>query len=175
MQSTRGIATASKNTIQGTKEKKKDLRVVLFGIIGVFNTLFDLVLYVIFNNLTGSIIIANIIATTAAIIGSYILNSRYTFKFKKWTPKSFVLFVVVTIFGLWVMQTGIIYALTPIINHLLKNTWPPANSFGHIVKTVLPKLIATGVTFIWNFMWYNKVIFKNDTNSEEEAIRAAEL
>lgn len=156
-------------------EKKRDLKFIVFSLIGVFNTLFDLALYVAIYNFTGSIIVANLMATSAALIGSYILNSRITFKSKKWTVKSFALFVAVTVFGLWVLQTGIIYALTPFVNHIPEHIWMHLGGLQHTIKTVVPKLLATVVTFVWNFMWYNKVIFKNDRDHAEEAARAAEL
>jgi putative flippase GtrA len=52
------------------KKQKRDKKVIIFGLIGVFNTLFDMALYVLVQYLTGSIIIANIVATSAALIGS---------------------------------------------------------------------------------------------------------
>lgn len=155
--------------------KKRDLKFIIFSLIGVFNTLFDLVLYVIIYNLTSSIIIANLSATSAALIGSYFLNSHITFKSKKWTFKSFILFVAVTVFGLWVLQTSIIIALAPLFKHVPEHLWHHLGGLEHTAKTVTPKLLATIVTFIWNFIWYNKVIFKHDDDKLEESIRAAEL
>ncbi len=155
--------------------KRRDLKFIIFSLIGVFNTLFDLVLYVVIYNLTNSIIISNIAATSAAMIGSYILNSRITFKAKRWTFKSFALFVAVTVFGLWMLQTGIIYALTPAMNRIPEHLWLNLGPFEHTVKTVAPKLVATAVTFVWNFIWYNKVIFAKDQDHLEESIRAAEI
>lgn len=143
--------------------------------IGVFNTLFDLVLYVFVYDATNSIIIANLVATSAALVGSYILNSRITFKSKKWTAKSFVLFIGVTLTGLWLFQTGMIYALTPVINHIPEHVWRHAGFMEHVAKTTFPKLLAVAITFIWNFLWYNKVIFKDDADRIEEAITSAEL
>jgi putative flippase GtrA len=150
--------------------KKRDLKFIIFSAIGVFNTLFDLALYVVADNLTHSIVISNVLATSAALIGSYFLNSRLTFKSKKWTFKGFALFVVVTIFGLWFLQTGIIYALTPLLHHIPEHIWRKAGGFEHTFKIVVPKLLATAVTFIWNFLWYNKVIFKGESDIEQVAI-----
>ena len=147
--------------------KTRDKKVIIFGLIGVFNTLFDMALYVVVQSLTGSIIIANIVATSAALIGSYILNSKLTFKTRKWTAKSFILFVVVTIFGLWVLQTGVIYLLTPLMNMIPEFLWHLFGPLEHIAKILAPKVIATAVTLVWNFIWYNKVIFKNASAKED--------
>lgn len=151
--------------------KKRDKKVITFAAIGIFNTLFDMALYVVVQQLTGSIIIANIVATSAALIGSYLLNSKLTFKAKKWTVKSFVLFVAVTIFGLWVLQTGVIYLLTPVVGVIPEFLWRLFGPLEEIAKILAPKIAATVVTVVWNFLWYNKVIFK-DKNASEDLIRS---
>ena len=151
--------------------KKRDKKVIMFAAIGIFNTLFDMVLYVLVQYLTGSIIIANIVATSAALIGSYLLNSKLTFKAKKWTAKSFVLFVVVTIFGLWVLQTGVIYLLTPLVGVIPEFLWRLLGPIEDVAKILAPKVVATAVTVVWNFLWYNKVIFK-DKDASEDLLRS---
>jgi putative flippase GtrA len=151
--------------------KKRDKKVIVFAMIGIFNTLFDMALYVVIQQLTGSIIIANIAATSAALIGSYLLNSKLTFKAKKWTVKSFILFVVVTLFGLWVLQTFAIYLLTPVVGVIPEFLWRLVGPLEGIAKILAPKVAATVITVVWNFLWYNKVIFK-DKNPEEDLLRA---
>ncbi len=151
--------------------KKRDKKVIMFAAIGIFNTLFDMALYVLVQYLTGSIIIANIVATSAALIGSYLLNSKLTFKAKKWTAKSFVLFVVVTIFGLWVLQTGVIYLLTPLVGVIPEFLWRLLGPIEDVAKILAPKVVATAVTVVWNFLWYNKVIFK-DKDASEDLLRS---
>jgi putative flippase GtrA len=122
---------------------------------------------VVFYNITQSILIANIIATSAALIGSYFLNSRLTFKSKKWTFKGFALFVAVTIFGLWFLQTGVIYLITPAVHIIPEFLWHILGPLEDTAKVVAPKIIATAVTFVWNFVWYNKVIFKKDSTADQ--------
>lgn len=150
-----------------SEPKKRDLKIVIFSLIGIFNTLFDLFLYVIFFNLTHSILVANVIATSAALIGSYFLNSRLTFKSKKWTIKGFALFVAVTVFGLWFLQTGVIYLITPLVDSIPEFLWHLFGPFEATAKVVAPKIFATVVTFVWNFLWYNKVIFKKESTAEQ--------
>lgn len=151
--------------------EKRDKKVIIFAAIGIFNTVFDMALYVLVQYLTGSIIIANIVATSAALIGSYLLNSKLTFKAKKWTAKSFVLFVVVTIFGLWVLQTGVIYLLTPLVGVIPEFLWRLLGPIEGVAKILAPKVAATAVTVVWNFLWYNKVIFK-DKDAGEDLLRS---
>jgi putative flippase GtrA len=147
--------------------KKRDKKVIIFGLIGIFNTLFDMALYVLVQYLTGSIIIANIAATSAALLGSYFLNSKLTFKTRKWTAKSFILFVVVTLFGLWVLQTIAIILLTPVTNAIPEVLWHLFGPLEHVLKILAPKVLATFITVVWNFLWYNKVIFKDKNPSDD--------
>jgi putative flippase GtrA len=155
----------------GGKKNNERLKFIIFSAIGVFNTLFDIVLYFVLFNLTKSILFANIISTSAALLGSYLLNSKLTFKSKKWNAKSFIGFVVVTLFGLWVLQTAVIYGIAHVITSLRPSYWQHLGSFEHLAKTIIPKLLATVVTFAWNFVWYNKVIFK-DRSVPEQVITA---
>jgi putative flippase GtrA len=156
--------------------RKRSTRFFVFSLVGIFNTLFDIALYVIMYNLTGSIIIANVVATSAALFGSYALNSRITFKAKQWTIRSFLLFVLVTLFGLWVLQTSLIYAFTPLLHYLPEHIWQSFGPLEHTAKTVVPKLLATVVTFLWNFAWYHKVIFRDAEHEElKRAIEVAEV
>lgn len=151
--------------------KKKDKKVIIFGLIGIFNTVFDMALYVVIQNLTGSILVANIAATSAALLGSYFLNSKLTFKAKKWTIHSFLLFIGVTLFGLWVLQTFAIYLLTPAVSIIPEFLWHLFGPLEGIAKVLAPKVAATVITVVWNFIWYNKVIFK-DKNTTEDLLRS---
>jgi putative flippase GtrA len=157
------------------EKRSERLKFIIFSLIGIFNTLFDLALYVVFLNATKSIVVANLISTSAALIGSYILNSKVTFKSRQWTAKSFVLFIVVTVFGLWVLQTGAIYIFSHLLKSVPENIWQLAGPLEHLAKSLVPKLLATVITFGWNFLWYNKVIFKNDSRAASAALAAEEL
>jgi putative flippase GtrA len=153
------------------KKSKRDPKIIIFGLIGIFNTLFDLALYAVIQYLTGSIIIANLAATSAAVIGSYLLNSKLTFKARKWTAKSFVLFIVVTLFGLWVLQTSAIYLLAPFTNIIPEFLWRLFGPLEHLAKVLAPKIAASIITIVWNFIWYNKVIFK-DKDAGTDVLRS---
>ena len=154
-------------TEHGSRSEK--LKFFIFSAIGAFNTLFDVVLYTIFLNQTHSILISNLLATSIALCGSYILNSRFTFKTKRWTFKTFIGFVIVTVFGLWILQTWAIYGITHFIHIVPASFWKLFGSAGRIAKQVVPKLLATAVTFLWNYIWYNKVIFRKHHDDAEEA------
>lgn len=175
MQNVLNVRWNSLSMAQQTNHKQSRLKFIIFSLIGIFNTIFDIALYIAFFNVTHSIIVANIISTSAALVGSYLLNSRVTFKAKTWTARSFVGFIVVTVFGLWVLQTGAIYLVTRAQTHLPEHTWQLLGSLEHVSKTLLPKLLATAVTFVWNYLWYSRVIFKNASGQESAVLALDEL
>jgi putative flippase GtrA len=152
-------------------QKLTNIKFIIFSLIGVFNTLFDIALYTVLRSSGQSVIVANLISASAALIGSYLLNSRITFKSKRWSAKSFAGFVVVTLFGLWVLQTSAIYVLSHVLSHLPENYWADFGGLQKTAKLAVPKLLATAVTFVWNYLWYNKVIFK-DSGKREQLIVA---
>jgi putative flippase GtrA len=157
------------------EQRQTRLKLILFTSIGIFNTLFDIVLYILILNLTHSIIIANILATSAALVGSYLLNSKLTFKSKKWTAHTFLLFVVVTVFGLWVIQTGCIYGLNHLIHYVPEHDWQKFGGLQKLAKQLIPKLLATSVTLVWNYLWYNKVIFKPEDHDDATRLAFSDL
>jgi putative flippase GtrA len=137
------------------------LKFVLFTLIGVFNTLFDVALYTALRSGGQSVIVANLISASTALVGSYLLNSKLTFRAQTWTVRHFAGFVAVTLFGLWVLQTSAIYGLSIAFRSVPDSAWQTLGPLQSLAKVAGPKLLATGVTFIWNYSWYNKVIFRD--------------
>jgi putative flippase GtrA len=151
------------------------IKLIIFGLIGVFNTLFDIAVYTVIVEVEHSIILANIVSTSLALIGSYFLNSRLTFKSKKWTTRSFVLFVIVTLFGLWVLQTVAIYLIVHLLHNSMLHSWSLFGRYSHVVQQVVPKLLATGITLVWNYLWYSKAIFRQSNREENVLLALDEL
>jgi len=76
-----------------------------FAAIGALNTAIDLTIYTLLIWLTVPLLLAIIISTTAGMIGSYILNRRFTFKTNR---QPIVKFICITITGLWILQPAVI-------------------------------------------------------------------
>lgn len=132
-----------------TKHAKK----IRFIMVGTAATSIDFGLLFVGRYVFGlPVISANIISTTTAFCFSFVANKKYTFKSHGTNVvREMVLFSVVTLFGLWVIQTIIIALALPV-----------AESFAaHAVALFLSKLLATGVTLIWNYVLYSKVVFKH--------------
>ena len=134
---------------------KKHGTKIRFALVGGINTLIDFGLLFAFSSLWGIPRgFSNILSTSVAFIFSFFANKRYTFKStdKDNIVREMVLFAVVTLFGLWIIQSLIIHSLTPFIA-----------SFGlsDELSLFVAKLVATVASLIWNYILYSKVVFKS--------------
>jgi hypothetical protein cdiviTM7_02105 len=139
---------------------KKHADKLRFAIVGSINTALDFsilfILTILFNIPKE---LANFISTSVSFLFSFFANKKYTFKSTpKNLKKQFLLFTIVTLFGLWVIQTIIIAAITPVFTNLGINR--PA-------ALLISKLIATTASLIWNYTLYSRVVFKKPKNSSD--------
>ncbi|HMI09815.1 MAG TPA: GtrA family protein, partial [Candidatus Saccharimonadales bacterium] len=89
-----------------TKNNSKKVR---FMMVGGINTLIDFGILFTLKALGLPTISANVISTTAAFCFSFFANKKYTFKTTGGNLKrEIILFVVVTLFALWVLQAIVI-------------------------------------------------------------------
>jgi putative flippase GtrA len=126
---------------------------------GVFNTLVD---FAIFNALIHVFgfraWIANICSTSVAMIISFVINKKAVFRdSKRFSHTQFAGYIVVTLAGLWGLQTVVIVGVSDVVR-------PVAQSFlsGATVRFLVPniaKAIATIGSAVWNYFWYDRVIF----------------
>ena len=137
-------------------KKLKNNQAFWFSIIGGINTTLDFIILFVLTSFGIKIFIANIFSTGITFIISFLMNKKITFKSvsnnKKELIREMVLFILVTLFGLWVIQNIVISTAMPIFENLLKNKR---------ISLLLSKLIATIFSLIWNFILYKKVVFKN--------------
>lgn len=97
-------------------------------------------------------IVANIVSSSIAFIFSFFANKKYTFQTSGTNvAREMVLFVIVTLSGLWVLQSVVIWLIMPLAASLLANT-----SYALIAS----KLVATVVSLTWNYLLYSKLVFK---------------
>ena len=136
-------------------KKLKNNQAFWFSVIGGINTALDFIILFVLTSLGVKIFIANIFSTGTTFIISFLMNKKITFKSvsnnKKELIREMVLFILVTLFGLWVIQNIVISTAMPIFENLLKNKQ---------MSLLLSKLIATIFSLIWNFILYKKVVFK---------------
>ena len=125
-----------------------------FAQVGVLNTAIDfgiLNLLIFATGITSglSIIPLNAISFSTAIINSFFWNEKWVFKAKK--EANFITFVIVTLIGL-AINSGIVYAITTFV--------PPTFVDSQKLWANLAKVLATGISLIWNFTGYRLIVFK---------------
>jgi putative flippase GtrA len=147
------IARSILSKITAQVVMKNNQQKMRFVAVGGFNTLIDIGLLFALKTLGLPVITANLISTTIAFCFSFFANKKYTFKSTDTNVKrEIILFTIVTLFGLWVLQSVIIKLLTTIAPQELSD------------DPVLlgAKLIATVVTMIWNYVMYSRFVFVKD-------------
>jgi putative flippase GtrA len=135
-------------------------RLVKFGLVGVVNTLVDLAIYTSLHVAGLLVFWANLISTSTALLVSLTLNRNFTWRDRQLTRPRLLLYIVVTLVGLWALQPVVISQLIN-LNHSVSYSSPLIAIFGHakVINSLLPKLGATVVTLIWNYLWYHYVVF----------------
>lgn len=133
-------------------QNKNNAQKVRFLLVGGTNTVIDFGLLFLLRAFGLPTIPANIISTTSAFCFSFFANKKFTFKTTDTNVKrEVVLFIVVTLFGLWVLQTIVIALVAP----LLSTVMPSMD-----MALLGAKLVATVVTLTWNYIMYSRVVFK---------------
>ena len=125
-----------------------------FGFVGLLNTAIDfgvLNLLIFLTSITSGlgIIFINAASFSTAVINSFFWNKKWVFSAGK--KGNFLVFVAVTFIGLSI-NTGVVYGLTTYSDPIIvKSPTQWAN---------LAKLLATGLSLIWNFAGYKLIVFK---------------
>lgn len=133
---------------------KKHAEKLRFALVGGANTAID------FGILFGLVFLgvdklaANFVSTGIAFVFSFFVNKSFTFKSTGGNAKKqFGLFLVITLFGLWVIQPVIISGTTWMLD---------GTSLNDGVILLIGKLIATVATLIWNYVLYSRFVFKKE-------------
>ncbi len=100
--------------IKYLKDKVKEY--IKFNIIGIINFLVSQGLYLsLFLGLKINYLIAYTVTSVISIAASYFLNSKYTFKEKKYSFKKFVLSILIYVFE-YALNMGIIILFVNVFN-----------------------------------------------------------
>ena len=124
------------------KSPSKNRQKIRFLLVGGTNTAIDFGLLFILNSFGLPRVSSNTISTGVAFIFSFFANRNFTFSANSENiKKQMTLFIIVTLFGLWVIQ--------PIIISLISNL-------------LVGKILATAVTLVWNYLFYSRLVFKKE-------------
>ena len=134
------------------KKIKNNPQLLRFGIVGGANTALDFGLLFVFKFIGIPIEIANIMSTGLAFIFSFFANKKYTFKTTNTNViREMLLFVIITLTGLWGLQTLIITLTHNPLTQLTGNT---------DVALLVAKLLSTVASLTWNYLFYSRLVFK---------------
>lgn len=132
----------------------KNNKIIRFGIVGAINTALDFGLLLLFTHLGLPKIVSNTLSTGLAFIFSFFANKKYTFRSSSGNVKrEIALFTIVTLFGLWVLQNGVIWLISPLCAALLHN---------ESLALLTAKLAGTIVSLTWNYLTYDILVFRKD-------------
>lgn len=121
------------------------VKAMSFASIGVVNSLVDLGLFLLaLKYLTNSLVVANVLAWSVAVSGSYVMNSFITFAAesgRQLTLRAYLTFVASQVLGL-AASTGTLVAAALVL------------------PVLYAKLLAIGAAFLVNFSMSHFVVFR---------------
>lgn len=141
-------------------------RIGAYGLVGVCNTVIDFtILNILHFKLRMPLLASNLASTSIAMVFSYIANRHFVFRGNHRKPlvKQVITFWLVTAFGLYVLQTSILWLGTHTLSGLVASI---ANGLHALIPlsaifiaTNGLKLLATIVSLTWNYVLYKRVVF----------------
>ena len=126
-------------------------KLLRFALVGGINTAIDIGLLFGLTTLGVPKLAANTVSTGLAFIFSFFANKSYTFRAQGNVRRQLILFVVVTLTGLWGLQNAVIFCASPILSSVIH---------AESLVLLLAKIIATGASLVWNYYLYDRVVFR---------------
>jgi len=143
-----------------------------FLMLGVVNTLLDFVLFNVLRIASDTtsdqifrLVILNIISASCIAIFSFVMNRRYVFRHTTSTKRHGVLFVAITLAGIYLIQQPIFSFILQFDPGIADFLFSIGQVLGlpltiHFYSTNLAKAIATLGSMTWNYLLYNRVVFR---------------
>jgi putative flippase GtrA len=137
--------------------KLLSLRLGRFLVVGLGNTTINFaVLNIAFYCLRLPAILASILATSCAILCSFLLNRNFVFRDRAEPLKKLVRFTFISAAGVLLVQTSSYAVFVAMLKHFMSN---------ELVAINLGNLIASFVVMFWNYNGYRLVVFKPQRQS----------
>ena len=148
-------------------------KVSRFAVIGIINTLTDIVLLNILrvathteSNQPMKLIILNIVSASSVAILSFYLNRKYVFKTSDVRNHMFIPFLAITLASIFILQSLVIsfalHSFDPVAEFLMNigSYLPIVKCFSfNFYETNVAKICATFASMIWNYVLYNRFVF----------------
>lgn len=149
----------SDRKISADSLKKVDKKPIRFVLVGISNTVLDFLVLNILLFCKVNILFANTISTGIAMLYSFFMNKKWTFRNSGDNyVREVILFFIFTAIGIWVIQNGCIYLLNLIV---------PDFGLPEVIYNNAIKLAASVPSLTWNYLTYNRFVFTN--NKKESA------
>ncbi|MBC7581815.1 GtrA family protein [Aeromicrobium sp.] len=135
-----------------------------FCLVGAVNTTIDASLFVVLRSNGFSVVVANIISTSVALLIGLLLSYKYTFRGRLLTKSRVAIYFAVTLAGVWILQPIIISGVLA-LNDQAHFTAPAVALLQHTeqLDSLFAKLVATVFSLAWNYAWYSRVVFKDQS------------
>ena len=127
-------------------------RKIRFSLVSSVATAIDFSLLLFITSFGLGTITANYISSSIAFVFSFFANKKFAFR----TPnhhikREAVLFIIVTLTGIWLLQPLIIWKIEDMFDQSFQPIW---------LLVIIAKAVASFVTFIWNYFFYTRLVFK---------------
>lgn len=127
-------------------------RKIRFSLVSSVATAIDFSLLLLLTSFGMTTITANYISSSISFVFSFFANKKFAFR----TPdhhikREAVLFIIVTLTGIWLLQPLIIWKIEDTFDQSIHPTW---------LVVIIAKIVASFVTFIWNYLFYTRLVFK---------------
>lgn len=133
-------------------QSQKNAEKIRFTLVGIANTAIDFGILFTLTFLGLDKILANYVSTSFALVFSFFANKSFTFKDTgSSTKKQLLIFIVVTLAGLWIIQPIIIWGVTSSLSEIIKN---------EVFLLFAAKVIATIASLSWNYVFYSRLVFR---------------
>jgi putative flippase GtrA len=130
------------------------LRPAAFALVGFLNTALDFtVFFAIVSLMDAPILVANVVSYACGVVCSYILNRYVTFRDRVAHPVMAPAFFVAASVIALVINTLTVMLLAP------------------VTDTLIAKIGATAISFVWNYLFSNLVVFRVVPKGSESKMR----
>ena len=164
----------------GTAAKKSFFQLIKFGLVGIGNTLIDMVISTVLSIVlaipfTGgwTVYVSKVVGYCAGILNSYILNSRWTFKEeRRQDAREIISFIAVNL-GVLLVSLGLIWLFTNALH--IDDWWMSLGLPQWLTKIINGEracmLLSTCICIIVNFVGNKLFVFKLNVNTRLTAYR----
>lgn len=122
-----------------------------FAVVGVVNTLIDLLLFAALSLAGWPLLLANLVSTTAGMTFGFFAHRSFSFRSTATVRESAPRFVLTTGFGLWVIHPLVIWIGAAVLVAIFGDS--------SVTEVWLPKLAAIGAGMVWSFLAYRLFVF----------------